>query len=253
MARRVTDVRPLKICEIGSYSVDKKKYNNCKLDKDKYSVRKEPQGYNSWVFYATINQNFIETGSESIDKKYEDQIGYGSCLRGWIKKIEINLKPINARSCGISTVLTQLCMVDPDIIAMGEANQALQKLQSYEPERKIFIDKCKDVVGLTMAANPKTGAYAYFSAAIETGFTKMQIQHKKGWGRFVFYPEKGDNEIQAFQDTRKWRDGYNKDTGNINDPSAPEGEYKLTENDLWYFCKPKQEQQQHQQEEDKNV
>jgi hypothetical protein len=132
-------------------------------------------------------------------------------------------------------------MVDPDISNMGEENEALKRMASnlFIAERKIFVETCKELVGLTMAANPKTGAYAYFSAAKATEFSKMQIQHKKGWGRYVFYPDKGDSAVQTFQDTAKWREGFNKDSGNIKDDDAPEGEYKLSENDVWYFCKPK--------------
>jgi hypothetical protein len=240
ISRILNDVRPLKTSEIGSYNLDKTKYKDCALKKDTYSVRKESHG-SSWVFYATTDPNFYPRISDSFDKKYEDQIGYGWCLRGWIKKVEINASPINARGCGISTILSQLCMVDPDINDMGEGNEALKILASnlFSAERKIFVETCKELIGLTMAANPKTGAYAYFSAAIATGFSKMMIQHKKGWDRYVFYPDKGDSAQQTFQDTAKWRKGFNKDTGNIKDEYAPEGEYKLSENDLWYFCKPK--------------
>ena len=122
-------------------------------------------------------------GSTSIDKTYRNQIAYGWCTKGWVKKIEVNAQPINARECGISTVLTQLCMVDPEIGDIGEGNEVLDLLKSYKAEKSAFLTTCLYTVGLKMAANPKTGAYAYFSAALKTGYTKMQVQHKKGWGQ----------------------------------------------------------------------
>ena len=74
-------------------------------------------------------------------------------------------------------------MVDPEIGDIGEGNEVLDLLKSHETEKLAFLATCMNTVGLKMAANPKTGAYAYFSAALKTGYTKMQVQHKKGWGQ----------------------------------------------------------------------
>ena len=211
---------------------------NCKLTQPNYFVLKKQLGH-STVFYATTEDTFTSSGSTSIDKTYKNQIAYGWCTKGWVKKIEVNAEPINARECGISTILTQLCMVDPEIGDIGEGNEALDLLKSYKAEKSAFLTTCLYTVGLKMAANPKTGAYAYFSAALKTGYTKMQIQHKKGWGQWTFYPNRGDSEIQGFRDTKIWQAGYDANTLNINDPEAPGGIYRLTENDNWLFCKPK--------------
>ena len=129
-------------------------------------------------------------------------------------------------------------MVDPEINQMGEGNTALNKLKKFEAERNIFIETCANVMGLKMAANPKTGASAYFSAAIKSGYTKIQIQHKQGWNQWVFYPSKQTSEIQTFRNTVEWQKGYEANTGHIKDNEAPGGEYKLTENDNWYFYNP---------------
>ena len=102
---------------------------------------------------------------------YIGQVAVANCRSGHIDLVNVGTT-INqdARMCGIATVLTELCLLDPEIHERGERNAAYKMLQRNQLELN-----CIQMVSLQMIAKPLTGANAYFSAAINTGFNKLVV------------------------------------------------------------------------------
>ena len=71
-------------------------------------------------------------------RRYHDQIGYATCLHGWIDMVSV--VPY-AQNCGIATVLTELCLIDPDINKNIEGNQAIKEISSLDSR----TDEVRDV------------------------------------------------------------------------------------------------------------
>ena len=165
--------------------------------------------------------------------RYVNQVGFAECHCGYVDRVDVNKKdkitPKNARQCGIATVLSMLCFIDPEIHAMGEDNAGyialgLSESNEYRETADLFRKKCKKIVSLQMAANPKDGAYEYFSAATNTGFTKLAVL----WWNF---------QRLAIYDTETARENYNKDSGSIS-PSGGNDNEVLAFNADWIFCDP---------------
>ena len=180
--------------------------------------------------------------------RYNDQIGWASCQPGWIANVWVNdgkgddsKYKINARQCGIASVLTQLCLMDPKlngrnqergnsaILELGEAADLL----GYTDKIK---ENCKQFVGLVNAADPKSGAFAYFSAAIRENYGDMMVQQRQkkrqndGHAR---RPKLQDFSIYETQNAKKY---YNPDTGMIGKCGC--NDYVCdAHNAVWFFCK----------------
>ena len=78
-----------------------------------------------------------------------------------------------------------------------------------------------------MAAYPKDGAYAYFSAARNTCFTKLGVV----WWNL---------QKLSIYDTGIAKDNYDKRTGNIG-PCGENADVCGAFDAQWIFCKPKKE------------
>ena len=51
-----------------------------------------------------------------MQNQFENQIGFAMCSNGWIDKVRVKSEPdLDARNCGIGTVFTTLCMIDPEL------------------------------------------------------------------------------------------------------------------------------------------
>ena len=66
--------------------------------------------------------------------------------------------------------MTELCFLDPDVYQEGDKSIAYKKLKEHGVETK-----CNKAVSLRMEANPKTGAYTYFSVASRLGYNKLIV------------------------------------------------------------------------------
>ena len=110
------------------------------------------------------------------------------------------MQPRDARQCGIATVLTELCLLDPDIYEKGEKNRAYRLLRNHD----VTTMSCGQAVSLQMGADPKSGAYAYFSAASRTGYNKLVVN----------WPNSDYAQI-AIYDTDHAKQAYNVETGII--------------------------------------
>ena len=150
---------------------------------------------------------------------YIGQIAVAHCRHGHIDFVKVSSKRNHdARQCGIATVLTELCLLDPDIHERGEGNSAYKMLQKYQTETN-----CIQMVGLQMSARPLSGAHAYFSAAINTGFNKLIVV----WWGF---------RRQSIYDTVVAKQNYDAKTGYI-EPCCQNEDICRAEDAFWIFCK----------------
>ena len=137
-------------------------------------------------------------------RRYIGQIAFADCNPGEVDQIQVaeknKVQPRDARQCGIATVLTELCLLDPDIYERGENNRAYRLLRSHD----VTTMSCGQAVSLQMGSDPKSGAYAYFSAASRTGYNKLVVN----------WPNSDYAQI-AIYDTDHARQAYNAETGKI--------------------------------------
>ena len=145
-----------------------------------------------------------------------------------------------ARNCGIGTVLSELCMVDPNIYRNTEKNHVLKFLSGISTDlaiqiRELLSSRCiNGLVGLENEAE-SSGGFTYLSAAQRMSYQYMVVQ---------FHNDKIENHdhssgqcVQKFRvfkvtDALKLFDGA---TGRIEDEfgdNAGSGEKAM-----WYFCR----------------
>ena len=211
-------------------------------------------------FYAVTGPGFKRVDHEIddlfgltfVDRTdfYEGQLGFAQCKPGWINYVDVNDgkfdddrqlqigKPIDARRCGIASLLTSLCLMDPKINQLTADNQAIK----YIKENKRMDDvetHCKNAfVGLHMVANPKQAAYGYLSAALKENYKLMIIQDRKTFklgftssSKFYYY-----NTVDV-------RRNYDSQTGNVGSCECDAfGGTQQNQNcrgfgGYWYFCK----------------
>ena len=188
-----------------------------------------------YKFYAIHQANFEREIEKSDTHKYKRQIGFAKCLHGYIESIHTNDKPLDARKCGIATVLTQLCLMDPKINRKGSGNMGERQLQILEDKGELelripetlpesVLEDCKEIVSLRMSARPMEGAFAYFSAAKNLDFEKLIVTY-------------GIN-IFAIYDTQTASRNYDAKTGYIG--SCCENRICTRAfSAFWIFCKVK--------------
>ena len=197
-------------------------------------------------------------GCTHLDRKdcYEGQLGYAQCNPGWINYVWVNDgdpddgrplqmgKPVDARRCGISTLLTSLCLMDPTIYQPNNRdNQAIRYIKENDEQTK--NNRMNDVethcrnafVALHMTSNPKAGAYGYLKAAIKENYNMMMIQARKSkMGKAVssrFYYYNTETVLDNY-DTQKGLvlpcecDAF----GGIQQNQRCKGD-----DGYWYFCK----------------
>ena len=212
----------------------------CKLAVDAYTVIKIEERTSSgdyFRFYAITGDTFTklqqQQASTSFNKlQYENEIASITCQPGWVGFVKIQ---IIARNCGLATVLTELCMIDKEIPQITDKNKAFSKM--YEENRgndEIRATEghlrtfCMNLVGLEMEAQPYTGAYAYFSAAIRLKYHFMAVQP------FSKSLDKCEPRFKYYQVERA-RNYYDEKSGRIEDGK---GDTKGSGYQArWYFCK----------------
>ena len=97
----------------------------------------------------------------------------------WINNGKETNFRIDARRCGIASLLTRLCFMDPKLIGLGHSNRALREITSYgnvlQDVRTHFQNA---FIGLQMSADPKDAAFGYFSAALRENFNLMIFNYE---------------------------------------------------------------------------
>lgn len=217
-------------------------------------------------FFASLSPHFTSSGDQAIDRRYIDQIGNSYAVKGEVMFVDVNmedkLKPgseteymqRNARNCGVSTALMALNMVDPDLNVMSMSR--MKKVFRDNRELRVAIRAgCQRFIGWLVQANPASGAYGYFSAALRTGYNKILIKrdHTKKLHGYVinrdhtktlhgedgvFVNARKVRGIRKFRwiDVKKARDCFDHTTGLIG--RKGHGGIQAMNKD-WWFCDEK--------------
>ena len=158
----------------------------------KEETREEGTNDLYFMFYAIAGEHndglTILPQTDLPLEKYVNQIGVNRCTHGWIDELKVfeeSLNPggptENPLSCGIGTILTELCLIDPGIYNRKQGNLALGILQGFSDFQRVRL-YCYKIVGLGMASNPKNRAHVYFTAAINMKYRLLLIESSSGTG-----------------------------------------------------------------------
>ena len=125
--------------------------------------------------------------------KYEKDANI-QCDAGYIHYVSAEGQ---TNGCGIAKILTKLCLNEEQIhnVANNEENESVKNIQEWideckaskQCEKEKHLDslinlqkwvnsECSKLVSLHMSAKEKSGAYVYFNAALDTGYTEMFIK-----------------------------------------------------------------------------
>ena len=130
------------------------------------------------------------------------EVGSATCRIGYISSVNVVKK---AQNCGIAKVLTTLCLIDKDLngkhgnlaTELKTENEALERFaEHFKKEYDWVTLKCKSLWALLMLANPKSGGFAYFNAALDSGFQMM------------FVEDKNPNKVFGPESTERWKSLY---------------------------------------------
>ena len=236
-----------------AHRISRSKRPNCRLlpegqDETAYKIKKMENAFATdfTKFYAIRGQDsFKETNNDPVDtnSNFENLIGYAQCKHGWISEVWTNdgtgkgesegASLINARDCGISTVLRRYCLKDPAIYNLGEDNLALAQLENYADVLNHVKKNCKNAfVYSQFAVNPKSAGFGHLSGAISEKYDQMIVQElMRGVGFFKYY------------ETAVAKRNYNPNNGNI-EPCECIAFKEIRQNEEcqaflgnWYFCK----------------
>ena len=240
-----------------TFDVDKSKAL-CTFAPTTYKVLKEKLiGRKTYNFFAVNNLHHKVDRRDSMYRRYHKQIGYATCLHGWIDMVSV--VPY-AQNCGIATVLTELCLIDPNINKNIQGNRAVKEifrrnieetfsLESRTDDKMVrdvanhLRDHCSHLVGLEMKAKPLKGAYAYFSAAKRMGYQYMVVQFYDHARKRRSNPNSETPCGQKFKyyEVEVAQGLFDPNTGNIEDPIEdidPEGSTSGSgDRAKWYFCR----------------
>ena len=214
------------------FRINKITHPDCGLKQNTYNVFKDQDNDDGEEIWFTV-----QLGNRLRDRpemEY-DELGFIVCSPGWVDMMEIHdADPLNARGCGISTVLTELCFIDSKLNYLyhpktGRESNAILKLKNFPYQLRDVVNNCENLVALRMAATPPKGAYAYFSAAKRLKYNQLLVQTK-------------DGHFHKFW-TKDASKQYDMATGNINLEEETcegcEGNVCKAYEQLWYFCKDK--------------
>ena len=244
-----------------TFRIDKVKYPTCAVPQATYKVYKDQKSSPSDVEFMaqviivdsniySIDKNeilsllfkiflrsFVQINSRSRPDENPGVLGSVSCHDGYMELMHLNDGmfglSINARGCGISTVLAELCFLDPNInfvnhpTKKNNKQKSIRMLQKYPNELNDVIENCKNLIALTMTASPFTGAYGYFSAAKRTGYRQFLVESEAESHMHRYWTEDAESR-------------YDSATGNIRLDEHCEGCAGNTcrgYGQKWYFCK----------------
>ena len=132
---------------------------------------------------------------------------------------------VNAQNCGIGTVLTELCLIDPELNIRRHGNEARDLLNGYN-EFDMIERYCDKLMGLSMEVDDMPTAHTYFTAAINMGYMIMMIDS---------YDEESQyqNPLKIYA-TRVAKHNFDTTTGDIlpccDNPRCNAG------GQIWFFC-----------------
>ena len=224
----------------------------CTLKADHYKVRKlqhalklQPGaiGFTFLVIPGDHEALRDEKGNLLANEKIADSvfrksnIATARCELGLISFMFVQKR---ARNCGIGTVLSELCMVDPNIYRNTEKNHVLKFLSGISTDlaiqiRELLSSRCiNGLVGLENEAE-SSGGFTYLSAAQRMSYQYMVVKfhydkienHDHSSGQCVqkFRVYKVTNALKLFDgSTGRIEDGFGDTAGS-------------GEKAMWYFCR----------------
>jgi hypothetical protein len=187
-----------------TFRIDRIRNPGCSLDKDTYNVvKKEFNYFDNYDGKNVFKISFSATTDSSSDDFFN--LGYSLCSPGWIEQVfvhdgknrksdpfvnmdlveDLMTEGTNARRCGLATVLTELCLIDPQLkdLYHGSGNKAMEILYNYPDQYNHVQEYCNSLMGMDMLARPKKAAHVYFRAALRRGYRRMLVL-ADGWKYF---------------------------------------------------------------------
>ena len=182
-----------------TFWINKIRHPNCRLKENTFKVVKSRTGRDVQfdqgvtIEFQALKEQFDATNPDHVDEIYNYQMGYITCTPGWIDDVRVHSMPTNARDCGISTVLTELCLLEPEIYVLHQPpdnrpSKSIQYLlqQGYAHELFDIENSCNYLIGMWMKAEPMSGAFAYLGAANRMGYRRLYLETAAG-GFFYFW------------------------------------------------------------------
>ena len=218
----------MSVNEQRSFKIDKSKTRGCMLrgtpgDLNVVEIKIEKQ--NAWN-----NRRFNLVGKENV---------YLDCHPGKLQYVYI-APDSGARGCGISKILTRLCMNEEGIHNVQNSNEAMKTIlhvihygyPELQNVKNWVESECEKIFHWTMVAEDGNGndrAGLYFKSSEASGFTKMFIVNTRD-ETYLTYPEDGPcciDEVEQQYDGQGWAWKNNK-----HDKVRVYGAE-------WFFCFPK--------------
>ena len=207
-----------------------------------------------FIFYAIAGEwnNITDLlpydNSDEVDDlmKYERQVAYIVCTHGWIESLSVfheslGVQSVDPRRCGIGTVLTELCLIDPEVNrGKVKGNQARALLEYFGGNEYDMSEKyCKKLVGLAMVANPPGGGRVYLTAASNMGYEILVVDSTDQIEDLSVGPSntkraRYTNTLNIYQ-TAIAKIEYDPITGNIG-PCCGKKHVCQAYNRNWFFC-----------------
>ena len=249
---------PMKIGKqnIQTFKVTRSTRPNCPLLKKRkldevdssttYSVLKEKHkdkgGKTHFYFFAVHGSDFVLNDKITEEDKKSNpgivrthrflkQVGFIDCPKGQVFRLDVNKEPTDGRRCGIGTVLSQLCLIDPEIYEPGKQNDAtkilLDDMLHESPDAKVadwLMWKCERLVAIHVQTIPRGAGKTYLQAGLKTGFETVAIIWKA-------VPKK----ISIYK-TKLALENFKPQTGSIG-PCEGHKEECNAFNQKWIFCR----------------
>ena len=167
-----------------TFRINRIRHPKCRLTRNLYTVVKEEHrtDFSPDSFYIKF-----------VAKIGNDELGFSTCSVGWIDQVSVeggeqpfspwtNQAPLgvgtSARECGLGTVLTELCLIDPQLNYLFHVtlpSKAITILTFYPKQFDDVREYCTALMGMDMMAVPMKGAHAYFNAALNKGYRRMIV------------------------------------------------------------------------------
>ena len=222
---------PMADGDIEIFQIDKASHHKCQMEENMYHVKK-------------IENRQMVQGKLTINVRFKASIGWisgenqviasAACSPGWINTVDV--EPF-ARGCGISTILAELCLIDPAVNELypsavnSVSNRALLMMNLYPVDADYVKYYCKAFMGMIMTSRPVSGAHGYFNAALRQGYKRMLIL-----SRYQLHYLWVQDAKRLYQSEPSPCKGW---IGNENEgcPHCDNGGAIEAWNHEWFFCK----------------
>ena len=237
----------------------RRQHKNCNM-KDLYFTVLKVRASESFIFYAVAG-DFEDAKFDEIDDdpytnyRYNHQIAFIKCFHGWIDDLRVfdeslgDEEPtVDARRCGIGTVLSELCLIDPEIYDPKPSDRAIQPNMALDElknkyhatnEFEMVTKNCVKLVGLKMAARiedpeqRRAGGHAYLTAAINMRYEMLLVEAGRITGSETTYSDQNRNALNVYHpETAK--ENYDSRTGIIKPCCGRDMCVGYQSN--WFFC-----------------